>query len=86
MLPMADPPDVAGGGLEPTRPPGVLAPFPRLAPLSQAQQDELDTLYRATKDVRLRTRAQMILLVAEHKRGTPIIAALVRETGLVATC
>lgn len=51
-----------------------------LAPLSQAQLDELDTLYRTTKDVRLRTRAQMILLAAEQKMGAPAIARLVRET------
>src|SRR5512135_692355 len=52
----------------------------KLAPLSQAQLDELDTLYRTTKDVRLRTRSQMILLAAEQKMTTPTIAALVRET------
>lgn len=51
-----------------------------LAPLSQAQLDELDTLYRTTKDVRLRTRAHMILLAAEQKMTAPTIAALVRET------
>lgn len=51
-----------------------------LAPLSQAQLDELDILYRTTKDVRLRTRAQMILLAAEQTMSAPIIAALVRET------
>src|SRR5512144_88249 len=52
----------------------------RLAPMSQAQLDELDTLYRTTKNVRLRTRAQMILLAAEQKMTAPTIAALVRET------
>ena len=51
-----------------------------LAPLSHAQLDELDTLYRTTKDVRLRTRSQMILLAAEQKMTAPTIAALVRET------
>src|SRR5512144_3324445 len=51
-----------------------------LAPLSQTQLDELDTLYRTTQDVRLRTRAQMILLAAEQKMTAPTIAALVRET------
>src|SRR5512143_778399 len=51
-----------------------------LAPLSQAQLDELDTLYQTTKDVRLRTRAQMILLAAEQTMSAPRIAALVRET------
>ena len=51
-----------------------------LAPLSQAQWDELDTLYRTTRDVRLRTRSQMILLAAEQKMSAPTIAALVRGT------
>ena len=51
-----------------------------LAPLNQAQLDELDSLYRTTKEVRLRTRAQMILLAAEQKMSAPTIAALVRET------
>ncbi len=52
-----------------------------LAPLSQSQLDELDTLYWTTKNVRLRTRAQMILLAAEQKKmSAPTIAALVRET------
>src|SRR5512144_1231511 len=50
-----------------------------LALLSPAQLDELDTLYRTTKDVRLRTRAQIILLAAEHKMSAPTIATLVRE-------
>src|SRR5512144_578244 len=52
----------------------------RLAPMSQAQLDELDTLYRTTKNVRLRTRAQIILLAAEQKISAPRIAALGRET------
>ena len=51
-----------------------------LAPLSQAHVEELDTLYRTTKDVRLRTRSQMILLAAEQKMSAPRIAALVWET------
>ena len=51
-----------------------------LPPLSQAQLEELDTLYRTTKDVRLRTRSQIILLAAEQKMTAPTIAGLVRET------
>src|SRR5512144_2381818 len=51
-----------------------------LAPLSQAQGDELDPFYRTTKDARLRTRSQMILLAAEQKMSAPRIAALVRGT------
>ena len=38
------------------------------------------TLYRTTKDVRLRTRSQMLLLAAEQKMSAPRIATLVRET------
>ena len=38
----------------------------QLSPLSPAQIDELHALYRTTKDVRLRTRAQIILLTAEQ--------------------
>ena len=57
-----------------------MMPPVELAPLSHAQLDELDTLYRTTKDVRLRTRSQMILLAAEQKMTAPTIAALVRET------
>lgn len=51
----------------------------QLAPLRQAQLDELHTLYRRTKDVRVRTRAQMILLAAEHRMSAPHIARIVRE-------
>lgn len=50
-----------------------------LAPRSPAQWDELDTLYRTTKDVHLRTRSQMLLLAAEQKMTAPTIAARVRE-------
>jgi hypothetical protein len=36
-------------------------------------------LYRTTKDVRLRTRAQIILLAAEQGMSAPTIAHIVRE-------
>ena len=51
----------------------------QLSPLSPAQIEELQTLYRTTKDVRLRTRAQMILLAAEQGMHAPTIAQIVRE-------
>src|SRR5215831_7006696 len=41
--------------------------------------DALDTLYRTTKDVRLRTRAQLVLLAGEQRMTAPAIAAIVRE-------
>lgn len=51
----------------------------RLSPLSPEQREELHLLYRRTKDVRLRTRAQMILLAAEHGMSASHIAHIVRE-------
>jgi len=51
----------------------------RIPTLSQAQQVELETLYRTTKDPRLRTRAQMVLLSAEQSLKVPEIARIVRE-------
>jgi transposase len=49
-------------------------------PIPTAEELEaLDTLYRTTKDVRLRTRAQMVLLAAEQRLTAPAIAAIVRE-------
>jgi transposase len=39
----------------------------------------LNRLYRTTKDVRLRTRAQMVLLAGEQRLTAPAIAAIVRE-------
>jgi transposase len=44
------------------------------------QSQELDQLYRTTKDPRLRTRAQMIFLAAEQGLKVPQIAAIVRES------
>lgn len=41
--------------------------------------DALATLYRTTRDARLRTRAQIILLAAEQHLAAPAIAAIVRE-------
>lgn len=55
-----------------------MKPF-RIPELSPEQRAELDTLYRTTRDARLRTRAQMILLSAEQGLTAPAIAAIVRE-------
>lgn len=52
----------------------------RVPPLNDIQRAELDLLYRTTKDPRLRTRAQMVLLSAEQRRKAPEIAAIVRES------
>jgi transposase len=43
------------------------------------QSKGLDDLYRTTKDPRLRTRAQMVLLAAGQRPAVPQIAAIVRE-------
>lgn len=47
--------------------------------LSAAEAEELDALYRTTRDARLRTRAQMVLLATEQRLAAPAIAAIVRE-------
>lgn|SRR5574337_1208305 len=52
----------------------------RIPTLSQAEHDELEKLYRTTKDPRLRTRAQMVLLCAEQALKVPEIARIVRES------
>lgn len=48
--------------------------------LSERELGELDELYRSTKDPRLRTRAQMVLLSVEKRLKAPQIAEIVRET------
>jgi transposase len=50
----------------------------RLSQLTPEAMQELDTLYRTTHDVRLRTRAQMILLSAEQHLVAGEIAKIVR--------
>ena len=47
--------------------------------LTAEQLDAVATLYRTTHTVRLRTRAQMVLLAAEQQLGVREIAAIVRE-------
>jgi transposase len=51
----------------------------QLAPLTPTQIEALHALYRTTKDVRRRTRAQIILLAAERGMSAPTIAQIVRE-------
>jgi transposase len=50
-----------------------------LPAVSSADLDALDQLYRTTRDVRIRTRAQIILLAAEQHLVAPQIATIVRK-------
>ena len=47
--------------------------------LDKAEHKELNELYQKTKEARLRTRVQMILLAAEQKMTAPQIAQVVRK-------
>jgi transposase len=47
--------------------------------LTEDEMEALEKLYRTTKDVRLRTRAQIILLAGEQRMTAPTIAKIVRE-------
>lgn len=47
--------------------------------LTEEQQTRLAEVYRTTKDVRIRTRAQMVLLACEQHLSAPSIATIVRE-------
>ena len=47
--------------------------------LSAEELAALDALYRTTRVVRLRTRAQMVLLAGEQRLAAPAIARIVRE-------
>jgi hypothetical protein len=47
--------------------------------LTAEELEALEKLYRTTKDVRLRTRAQIVLLAGEQRMTAPAIAAIVRE-------
>jgi DNA-binding NarL/FixJ family response regulator len=51
----------------------------QLSLLSLQQLQELNELYHTTKDVRLRTRAQTILLAVEQGMTASAIAQIVRE-------
>ena len=46
-------------------------------PLTAEEVEALDTLYRSTKDVRIRTRAQIILLTGEQRMRAPANAKVV---------
>jgi transposase len=50
-----------------------------IAPLTAEEVETLEKLYRTTRDVRQRTRAQIVLLAGEHRLTAPAIAAIVRE-------
>jgi hypothetical protein len=50
-----------------------------IPPLTVEEMEALEKLYRTTKEVRLRTRAQIVLLAGEQRMTAPAIAALVRE-------
>jgi transposase len=51
----------------------------QLFPLTDEALTELDDLYRTTRDVRIRTRAQMVLLAAEKQMVSSEIASIVRR-------
>jgi transposase len=49
-----------------------------IAPLTTDEVEALDTLYRSTKDVRVRTRAHIILLAGEQRMTATAIARIMR--------
>jgi predicted transcriptional regulator len=52
----------------------------RVPTLSPEQLTALEELYRTTRDARLRTRAQMVLLAAERRMTAAEIAEIVRAS------
>jgi transposase len=50
-----------------------------IALLTVDELEALEKLYRTTKDVKLRTRAQIVLLAGEQRLTAPAIARIVRE-------
>src|SRR5215210_4770361 len=52
----------------------------RVPTLNSEQLDALENLYRSTRSVRLRTRAQMVLLAAERRLVAEEIAQIVRTS------
>jgi transposase len=52
----------------------------RIPALGPEQLDALEEMYRTTRDVRLRTRAQMVLLAAEQHLTAAEIAEIVRSS------
>lgn len=51
-----------------------------IPPLSKEQHQALDDLYHQTKDVRIRTRVQMVLLSVEQQLKAEEIAVVVRQS------
>jgi transposase len=58
----------------------------QITDLSEEQLNELAELYRTTHDVRLRTRAQMVLLAEEQSFTVAAIATIVRESEGTVRC
>ncbi|HEY1352164.1 MAG TPA: helix-turn-helix domain-containing protein [Ktedonobacteraceae bacterium] len=58
----------------------------QITDVSEEQRDALEDLYRKTHDVRLRTRAQMVLLSAEQHMTAAEIAVIVRESQGTVRC
>jgi transposase len=52
----------------------------RIPPLDSEQLAELEEIYRITRDARLRTRAQMVLLAVERRMTAAQIAEIVRAS------
>lgn len=52
----------------------------QLERLEAAAKTELESLYRQTRDAKLRTRAQMVLLSAEQRLKVQQVAEIVRES------
>src|SRR3954462_3768303 len=50
-----------------------------IPPLTAEELKALEKQYRMTKDVRLRTRTQIVLLAGEQRMTAPTIAKIVRE-------
>jgi transposase len=50
-----------------------------IPPLTAEELETLENLYRTTKDVRLRTRAQIVLLAGEQRLRVSAIAPIMRE-------
>ncbi len=50
-----------------------------IPPLTAGELEALANLYRTTKDPRMRTRAQIILLAGEQRLRVSAIAPIVRE-------
>lgn len=51
-----------------------------LYPIRKKEVEELDKLYRTSKDGRVRIRAQMVLLSGEQNKGISEITAIVRKS------